>query len=198
MRISRRGALALALSGILLGLILFHRVWFTWMGSYLVEEQPPFAAGMIVVLGGDFRGTRILKAAELAWQGYAPQVLVSGGGDTYGRHESDLAVEWAVAHGFNENLFIKFKYPASSTRDEEQAVAGELRRRHVQKFLLVTSTYHTHRAASLFRQIAPDLTFRVIAAPDRHFTPGGWWLDRDGRKIFLEEWTKTVATWAGM
>lgn len=168
------------------------------MGSYLVEEQQPFPADMIVVLGGDFRGTRILKAAELAWQGYAPHVLVSGGGDAYGHHESDLAVDWAVAHGFNEDLFIKFKYPASSTRDEEQAVARELRRRHVRKFILVTSTYHTHRAASLFRQIAPDLAFRVVSSPDRHFTPGTWWRDRDGQKIFLEEWTKTFATWAGM
>jgi uncharacterized SAM-binding protein YcdF (DUF218 family) len=77
-------------------------------------------------------------------------------------------------------------------------VTKELRRRHVRKFMLVTSTYHTHRAAFLFHQAAPDLPFCVVAAPDRHFNPDTWWLDRDGRKLFLEEWSKTFASWAGM
>lgn len=168
------------------------------MGEYLVEAQSPYKADLIVVLGGDLRGTRILKAAELAWEGYAPQVLVSGAGDIYGKHESDLAVDWAVAHGFRENLFVKFKYPASSTRDEEQAVYKELQRRRVHCFLLVTSSFHTRRAADIFRSVAPDLAFHVIASPDRYFTPNGWWQNREGQKTFITEWVKTVANWAGI
>jgi uncharacterized SAM-binding protein YcdF (DUF218 family) len=197
-RISRRGALALALSVILLLVILFHRVWLTWLGAYLIEGQQPFPADIIVVLGGDFRGMRILKGAELATQGYAPRVLVSGSGEVYGRHESDLAVEWAVAHGFNENLFIRYRYPATSTRDEAQAVVKELRRLGVRKFILVTSNFHTRRAAVMFHQAAPDLSFRVVSAADKYFTPDGWWLNREGQKTFFEEWSKTVAGWAGI
>ena len=173
----------------------FHSVWFTWLGDYLVVDQPPVSSDLIVVLGGDLRGTRILKAAELCWQGYAPHVLVSGAGDLYGTHDSDLAIQWAVAHGYREDLFIPFRYPATSTRDEEQAVARELRALHVKRFLLVTSSFHTRRASSIFHQIAPDLTFRVVASPDRNFTPGGWWKNREGEKTFLFEWTKTLANW---
>jgi hypothetical protein len=34
--------------------------------------------------------------------------------------------------------------------------------------------------------------FRMVAAPDEHFTAGGWWLNREGRKTAFLEWTKTV------
>jgi hypothetical protein len=38
----------------------------------------------------------------------------------------------------------------------------------------------------------------MVAAPDLYFTPDGWWKNREGRKTFLLEWMKTVATWFGM
>ncbi len=62
----------LCVLALVLALIVSHVVWFRWMGEYLVQEQAPVKAGMIVVLGGDLRGDRILKAASLAQQGFAP------------------------------------------------------------------------------------------------------------------------------
>ena len=50
-------------------------------------------------------------------------------------------------------------------------------------------------AGALFGAAAPDLTFIVVAAPDRYLTRDGWWRDREGRKTFLTEWLKTVAGW---
>jgi uncharacterized SAM-binding protein YcdF (DUF218 family) len=64
--------------------------------------------------------------------------------------------------------------------------------------LLVTSNYHTRRAANLFRAAAPDLTFIPIAAPDQDFSPDSWWRSRQGQKTFLMEWEKTVAVWVGL
>jgi uncharacterized SAM-binding protein YcdF (DUF218 family) len=178
-------------------LIVFHVVWFRWMAEYLVQEQAPVKAGMIVVLGGDLRGDRILKGAALAQQGFAPQVLVSGGGNMYGLHESDLAVAWAVKHGYPESLFIKLPFPATSTRDEEEADSRELRKRNVRDFLLVTSTYHTRRAAATFRSVAPDLKFHTIGVPDAYFSADGWWHNREGEKTFVMEWAKTLADGLG-
>lgn len=198
MRISRRVGMGLAAFGALVvASIVFHSVWLTWLGSYLVEEEKPFPADMVVVLGGDFRGTRILTAAKLVCDHYAPRVLVSGSGPIYGQHESDLAVAWAVSQGYSENLFTKLKYQAKSTTDEAEMVVRELRRMHVRKFLLVTSSFHTRRAAHVFRKVAPDLQFRVIASPDAFFTPDGWWKDREGQKVFIGEWSKTFANWLG-
>jgi uncharacterized SAM-binding protein YcdF (DUF218 family) len=167
------------------------------MGRFLVETQPPEPADMIVVLGGDWYGNRILKAAELAKQGYAPLVLVSGGGYLYGRYEGDLAIPYAVSHGYDEKMFIKLLHPTTSTRDEAKAVIPELRRRGVKKYILVTTEFHTRRAGNLFRQTGPDLEVRVVASPDTlHWN--NWWTDREGRKMFLLEWTKTVTSTVGM
>jgi hypothetical protein len=39
---------------------------------------------------------------------------------------------------------------------------------------------------------------RVVAAPDDYFSADGWWRNREGRKVFLVEWLKTVANLLGM
>ncbi len=199
MRLSRRSSAAVAgLSAAILLAAIFHSAWLTWLGSRLVEQQAPDRRDVVIVLGGDHRGGRILKAAELACRGYAPHVLVSGSGEIYGKHESDLAVAFAVEKGFREQLFWKLHYPAASTRDEARAVIRQLHQLHIRNFLLVTSSFHTHRAANIFRDEAPDLPFRVIASSDPDFTPGSWWKTREGQKVFVTEWTKTVANWFGI
>ena len=198
-KLSRRAGVALVAFCVLLSAtVLFHAAWLGWLGSLLVEDQPPFHADIIDVLGGDLRGNRILTAAALARDGYAPLVLVSGSGAIYGRHESDLAVAFAVANGFDEKLFLKLKFPADSTRDEARAVTQEMRRLHVTRFLLVTSNFHTRRAAAIFQDEARGLPFRVIGCPDSYFTPGGWWKNREGQKTFAFEWSKTMANWFGI
>ena len=87
---------------------------------------------------------------------------------------------------------------ALSTREEAGAILADLRRRGVHRFLLVTSDYHTARAARIYRRAAPDLDMRVVAAPDKFFRADGWWRNREGRKIFVVEWMKTVANALGM
>jgi uncharacterized SAM-binding protein YcdF (DUF218 family) len=167
------------------------------MGLFLVDTQPPEHADMIVVLGGDWYGNRILKAAELAKQGYAPRVLVSGTGYLYGQYEGDLAIPFAVSHGYDEKLFIKLLYPATSTREEAAVVIPELRRRGVRKYILVTTEFHTRRAGNLFRQVGPDLHVSVVAPPDTlHWN--NWWMNREGRKTFFLEWTKTLTSTIGV
>jgi uncharacterized SAM-binding protein YcdF (DUF218 family) len=171
-------------------------VWLEQMGRYLVDVQEPEHSDMVVVLGGDLFGNRILAAAQLAKDGYAPTVLVSGAGNIYGLHESDFAIPFAVRHGYNEKMFLRLDYPANSTRDEAQAVTAELRRRGVRKYLLVTSEFHTRRAGRIFRRAAPDLELRVVACPDTlHWN--NWWTDREGRKTFVQEWLKTIASATG-
>jgi uncharacterized SAM-binding protein YcdF (DUF218 family) len=180
-----------------LALFLTRITWLEAIGRYLADTQPPQRSDMIVVLGGDWNGNRILKAAQLAKEGYAPHVLVSGGGYFYGNYEGDLAVPFAVRHGYDEKLFIKFLYPAGSTRDEAQTVVPELRRRGVKSYIVVTSEFHTHRAEKIFRELAPDLTVRMVAPPEV-LAWNNWWKTREGRKIYLMEWTKTLTSTVGM
>ena len=193
---------------VFLGLFLFTAVlliasyassgwWLRQMGLMLVREEQPFQADAVSVLGGDWFGDRILKAGELVRQGYAPVALVSGTGYIYGKYESELAIQFAVAHGYNAKYFRMLEFPCNSTKEEAQAVVREFRTMHVKRFLLVTSAFHTARAARIFKAAAPDLQFRVLASQDT-MEWDHWWVNRESRKTFLMEWTKSLTARLGI
>jgi uncharacterized SAM-binding protein YcdF (DUF218 family) len=165
----------------------------------LVEDDGPRKADAIVVLGGDAYGQRIIKGAELEKAGYAPIVLVSGPPYLLGA-ESDEVIEYAKRQGFPAALFRSVPLPAGSadsTRVEAIYFGKYLKDNGIHKVLLVTSNYHTRRAAKLWRLEDPWLDVTVVPAPDRYFTTDGWWESRQGKKTFLYEWVKTLATWLG-
>lgn len=178
---------------------LTHSIWFRWMGEYLVRTDALAKADAVLVLAGDLNGDRIAKAAELVKQGYAPVVLVSGPMPIYGANEAALAIDYAVTRGYPRDIFVPMVSSSFSTRDEAHFAGPELRRRAVHRVLIVTSNFHTHRAGGLFRsELGADMDLRMIAARHPHFTPDGWWKDREGQKIFFFEWTKTIATLFGL
>lgn len=188
----------LSLAACALLAVLFHSAILRAAGSYLVRADAPRSADIAVVLAGDFSGNRILKAAELVRQGYAPQAIVDGPSGNYGFYESDLAIPFAEKKGFPAAYFIALPMLAHSTKEEAETVLPELRKRRVHTVLLVTSDYHTRRAGRIYRALAPGLDFVVVAAPDQFFTAGAWWKNREGRKTFAIEWMKTVAEWFGL
>jgi uncharacterized SAM-binding protein YcdF (DUF218 family) len=189
--------LAIAAAVVLL-ILLPYRFWLTELGKFLVRSESPAPADLVVVLAGDFGGNRILTAGDLVRQGLAPKALISGPSEIYGQFESDLAIPFAVRRGYPASDFVALHNDSRSTASEAQVVIGELRHLHARRIDLVTSNYHTRRAGHIYRAAAPDLEFHVVGAPDPNFTPDGWWKSRDGRKTFLFEWMKTVATWLGM
>ena len=172
--------------------------WLPWIGDRLVLAGPPVKAEAIAVLAGDSSGNRIIKAAQLIRDGYAPFAIVSGPTGFYGQAESDLAIAFVVKRGFPEATFIGLPNPSRSTIEEARYVLAELERRHIQNFLLVTSDTHTRRAGGIYRGLAKGMDMSVVAAPATGFTPHDWWREREGRKAVLFEWMKTVATWWGL
>ena len=191
-----RWLLAVVLAALLV--LATYPIWLTVLGGYLVHSDAPVPADMIVVLAGDFTGSRILTAGNLVRQGFAPKALISGPAGVYGIYESELAIAMAVRNGYPAAYFVAFPNDSKSTASESEAVISELRKLHVHKIDLVTSNFHTRRAAKIFRSHAPDMEVHVVAAPDRYFTPNGWWKEREGRKTFVMEWMKTVGEWLGM
>jgi uncharacterized SAM-binding protein YcdF (DUF218 family) len=151
------------------------------------------------VLGGDSSGVRIIKAAQIAQAGYAPVVLVDAPQALIG-NESDMTILYATRHGFSASLFRPLPLPRgmNSTRAEAAYVGRYLRANAIHSILLVTSNYHTHRAAYLFRKENPWLQVDAVPAADPGFNPDAWWTNREWRKTFLLELMKTVATYLGM
>jgi uncharacterized SAM-binding protein YcdF (DUF218 family) len=186
---------------LLLLLAISAPLWLRWIGGALIHDDGPAKADIAVVLAGDQWGNRVLKAAELVRAGYVPAVLVSGP-PYFGEHECDAAIRFAVSHGYPREYFLPAPNEGLSTREEARALLADLRRRGVRSFLLVTSDYHTARSGRIYRveeaRAGGGPSFRTVAAPDKFFTRETWWHSREGLKIVFFEWSKTIATAAGM
>lgn len=173
-----------------------RQAWLPALGHYLVDEQAPEKAEIIVVLAGDSFGQRILRAAELANRGYAPRILVDGAGHHYGFDESELAIEFAVKQGVSREILEAFEMPAQSTMEEARLVDAELRRRGIGKALVVTSNFHTSRSRFVFdSESAGEIEYIFVAAPHPNFDPATWWHDREGRATLVLEYLKTLNSW---
>jgi uncharacterized SAM-binding protein YcdF (DUF218 family) len=188
---------------VLLGLVILILVVFSnqilWgLGSMLVDAGAPQKADAIVVLGGDWAGNRILKGAQLLHEGYAPRLLSSGGGRMYGTFECDLAIAYAAAKGYPSDSMIPVHYAAVSTVDESRADVRELRKLGVHSVLLVTSEFHTGRAGRIFRREAAGMEVHVVEAATPGWSGGYWWKQREGQKIWLTEFEKTIADYLGI
>lgn len=171
-------------------------VWLTWMGEYLIDAEEPQSAGIVVVLGGDGYGHRIMKAVELVRAGLAPKILVDGPAGYYGVAESDLAIPFAVKRGAPPEYFEPFPITARATFSEAQAVDEELRKRGIRKALVVTSNFHTRRARRMFEQHASgEIEYHLVSATHPEFSPGDWWHTREGKKIVAYEYLKTLYSW---
>ena len=200
-RRSLKLSLVFALLALAVVLPITHTAWLTALGNRLVREDGPAKADLAVVLAGDKYGNRILKGAELVSRGYVPAVLVSGPG-LYNTYECDMAIEFAVRQGSPPQWFIRLPHHADSTSEEAWQVLHYLASHNIRSILLVTSDYHTARAGRIYRKAIRNgnagIQMRVVAAPDRWFHPDSWWKSREGRKIFVMEWAKTVAAGWGV
>jgi uncharacterized SAM-binding protein YcdF (DUF218 family) len=165
----------------------------TSLGSFLVDSQPPQSADLIVVLGGDFWGPRVLTGSELARAGYAPTVLLSG--PPYnGRPQGELSIEFLVQKGYPSQIFQVFANQAHSTITEAIALRGELARRKVKRVLLVTTAHHSRRAAIVLTLFCPGIRFISIPAPDSRYHADQWWSDKNSRHLFVSEWRKILGS----
>lgn len=196
----RRKLLGWATALVIAGLLLYssHETLLPKLALYLVYSEEPMKADVIFVLGGDFQGQRVTKGCELAQAGWAPAVWVSGPDGVYGLREADLAIDFAVRHGCPKELLKPFYSQANSTLDEARLFRQRAADASLRSYLLVTSNFHTRRAARLFRRELPGVPFRSIGVADKSFNPYTWWQSRPSRKVFAFEWLKTVTEWMGL
>lgn len=159
------------------------------LGRCLIDSETPQPADLILVLGGDFSGPRVTVGAHLGEIGYAPTVLISSPPHG-GRPEGELSVELLVKRGYRKEMFAVFPHAAASTIAEAIVLRGELERRGVKRAILVTTAYHSRRAAIVFRLFCPGVHFISVPAADRYFTTKGWWEDEISREVFFSEWVK--------
>jgi uncharacterized SAM-binding protein YcdF (DUF218 family) len=192
LRLVRRWLLAIAI--LLLAILgVRWRSTLSGLGHLLIRSDALEPADLILVLGGDFWGPRVLKAAQLGTAGYAPVVLLSS--PPYaGRPEGELTIPFLAERGYAPGLFQVFAHQAASTVAEAIALRGELARRKVKRVILVTSAYHSQRAYLVFRLFCPGIRLLSAPAPDEHYDPENWWQKSSSRDLFYSELTKMLGT----
>ena len=192
--IRRRIAIGAAgLVGLLALLILAHELRLH-AGGFLICSDHPQPADLILVIGGDFYGPRVLKGADLGVQGYAPLVLIAGPPYQRGRSEAEFAIDFLTSKGYPKYLFQAFGHHAGSTVSEAIAVGPELNRRHVHRVILVTSSYHSRRANIVFRLFCPNIHFISVPADDSKYDAEHWWTDISSRHLFFSECKKIIGS----
>jgi uncharacterized SAM-binding protein YcdF (DUF218 family) len=164
-----------------------------WLGQSLVVSDPLERADFIYVLAGDFWGSRVLLGANLGSKGWAPRVILTGG-RYQDRYASDMAVDFAVEHGYSRSLFLPIRIEAPSTIDEARAMGPIFHRLGARRIILVTSNFHSRRAEQVFRAYLPEFDFRAEGSNDDVFDPQSWWKKPQDRRLLFSEYQKMIGT----
>lgn len=167
-------------------------------GRFLIVADPPEPADAIVVLAGSYPD-RILEAVELYRAGFAPRIIICREPDSAAfRRISELGVQIPLPHDVNRMVAEQLGVPPAaiavlaragdSTYAEAEAVLAEVERRGYRTILLVTSKYHTRRAAEIYRLLAAGRVKIVVRpAETDEFQSDAWWRDRiSTRRVIIE------------
>ena len=117
----------------------------TWLYDALDREVPLARADHIICLGGD--SSRVIEAARLLREGYAPDMIVSNH-PPFAEEMKDLAVDWGVAA---DQILVDDG--AFKTRDHPRSIAkitGVDPKND--RIIIVTSYTHLARAKSCFEK----------------------------------------------
>lgn len=160
------------------------------MGAWLVEDSGPQKADVIVVLAtGAAYYPRAIEAARLWQEGYAGKVVVNGDRKTDALRALE-AQGYAALTPFPAGITHLYEFlgvPAASlqavalpdvfdTVSEAQGLWDSWGEAKPQRILLVTSRFHTHRAARIWRGVTGEQVEIVpVAARSDPFNPDAWW-----------------------
>src|SRR5262249_13235881 len=135
-------------------LLLVIALWVPFAGTLLIDAEPPAHADAIVVLAGN-ASDRLPWAEQLRLEGYGDVLVVSD----EPVHTHGLETTWLALHRAgvaapeipDSALLVLDDPPPESTIDEARRDADLLVAHGLHSALLVTDTFHSRRAALLFR-----------------------------------------------
>ncbi len=132
-------------SGTILAILLIATPLTNRLFDALGGESPLEKADYIVCLGGD--SSRVVEAARLLSEGYAPQLIVSNHGP-FAAYMRDLAVEWGA-----DPAKVLVDDGAIKTRDHPHSIVRNIGLNPEQdRIILVTSYTHLGRSRACFEK----------------------------------------------
>jgi uncharacterized SAM-binding protein YcdF (DUF218 family) len=185
--------------------------WFLYYGGrYLQHEDPLQKSDAIFVLAGT-RAERPLEAIDLYKEGYAPIVILSPGieenaevllrkrGVRFPRQD-ELQREALVQSGIPPAAVLSTGGFVDNTAQEANLLRAIVQARGWRRVIIVTSKYHTRRAAFAFRRGLKGTGAQVIMRATRYDAsdPARWWRHRSDVRFALSEWQKLLAYRLGL
>jgi uncharacterized SAM-binding protein YcdF (DUF218 family) len=162
-------------------------------------------ADYILPLAGDWH--RLIKAAELHKEGFAPMVLLSNSRVRPPSRLNVLREEMGIEQipqrafrkrmlphlGVPENSLKEFGDGYVSTAEEAEAFRSFIKTQKIislgkpsWRVILVTSPYHTRRARMIFDAAMPDIQFLVTSPPEGRLK-AQWWRDQRSAQLAVLE-----------
>jgi uncharacterized SAM-binding protein YcdF (DUF218 family) len=177
----------------------------TAAGSRLVYSDPLEPADAIVVLAPSM--DRVMEAAELYGQGYAPLVVVTRASRDVGEQElidrgmlqsaEDRRRDVLIGLGVPRTSIVQLDQLADSTAEEARWFAEWASRHPIRRAIVVTSPPHTYRSRQTFIRAVENLELEIRVHPSsRHpFHSDSWWRSRRTLRDGLSEWQKLIYYW---
>jgi uncharacterized SAM-binding protein YcdF (DUF218 family) len=190
---------------LLLILILTAALSLPFAGRWLVYEDPIAHADAIFVLAGA-RAERWLEAVDLFQRGVAPLIVLSPGRPEDAERvlrergvrlpgEADLARDAMQQLGVPAAAIRILPGAVDNTAEEAAALHAAVRSSHWRSLIVVTSKYHSRRAAFAFDREFAGTGVVIMVHATRYDTsdPAHWWRHRADIRFVTSELQKLVA-----
>ena len=179
-------------------------------GRYLQHEDPLKKADAIFVLAGT-RLERPLEAVDLYKEGHAPLIVISPGRPEPGEYllrqrgidfptEAELQRNALIRSGIPESALPPVTGYVDNTAQEANLLRSMVKKNHWRRVIIVTSKYHTRRAAFAFRRGLAGTGAEVIMRASRYDPshPAQWWRFRPDFRFATSEFQKLLAYRLGL
>jgi uncharacterized SAM-binding protein YcdF (DUF218 family) len=165
-------------------------------GKYLYCKDEMKPADVIVILAGE-ETERVEYGVKLFREGWArkDRIILAGGPLVWKYTWASLMKEHAMSLGVtNDAILLEDK--SISTEEDALFTKEILNKYKYTSCILVTSPYHSRRAAMIFRKIMGN-EIKLISAPAEKswFSFSKWWERRRDRAIVLGEYSKFMWIW---
>ncbi len=189
-RISRRTTIRTVKYGLLAALILLASS--PPVGEWLVVNQRPMRVNAIIVLGGG-PINRLEKGVQLFHEGYASNLVLSGGSPDLSQATQAQIMGWQAENEFHVPARdITLDNHSFTTFQNALDTRAILLRKKWTSAIVVSSDYHMRRVQFLFSHIFQSTPIHLIyvAASDPWFDPSRWWANPHSALTTVSEYAK--------
>jgi len=163
---------------------------FNIMENFLVVNEEPKPADVIIVLGGG-HGERVDLGVRLYHLGYANKILLTGGSTGCETTEAQLMQGQALSSGVPKDDIL-LEEQARSTYENAKYSFEIMRSKKFRSAILVTSAYHTRRASMIFNRLFEGIELTVCSVPNNLRNTNKWWQDSRRAEAVVYEYLKLV------